>query len=118
VNDRDLLRACAIARRGDCPDVMQDIEELPAEIESDARYTRSLEKRAQWQPIETAPKDRALILCFCQRLGLVLARYDPDRSHQSEKERILDFSLWCADWNGDYLATAPTHWMPLPEPPK
>ena len=41
-----LLRACAVARRGDCPDVMADVEELPAEIESDKRYARSLEERA------------------------------------------------------------------------
>lgn len=41
VSPDDLLREMLT-----CPDVMQDIEELPAEIESDHRYARSLEERA------------------------------------------------------------------------
>jgi hypothetical protein len=41
-----ILSACAVARRGECPDVLSEIEELPAEIESDKRYARSLAERA------------------------------------------------------------------------
>jgi len=65
-----------------------------------------------WQPIETAPKTvREILLC----LG-------PERSFTNQ--------IWFGHWNpyyfcwvmrdGDTLIDddAPTHWMPLPEPPK
>jgi hypothetical protein len=70
-----------------------------------------------WQPIESAPKDGTLLLCFSERLGLIVAGYDTI-VRRPEKKQILDYSRWRVDWDGDYLATAPTHWMPLPEPPK
>jgi len=60
-----------------------------------------------WQPIETAPKDRPILL-FCGRLPLV--------------------SRWVVPWHGTgeweglgqegMAITPPSHWMPLPEPPK
>lgn len=67
-----------------------------------------------WHPIETAPKDGTRILLH-----------------------IKDFRIDCGQWNSDQYARKPkpywdwgfpskqimrddppTHWMPLPEPPK
>lgn len=115
MTDVELLRACAIARRGDCPDVMQDIEELPAEIESDHRYTRSLEERAQWQPIDSAPKDGTSVLLWAKDLRfpgrMCVAQYITD---DIEWWHVTDgkFGPW------PLRGPSPTHWMPLPEPPK
>lgn len=58
---------------------------------------------SEWQPIETAPKpnpwDRRLLLFYPPRghrvePTVILGGYDPDAKEQ------------------------PTHWMPLPEPPR
>jgi hypothetical protein len=61
----------------------------------------------EWQPIETAPKDREEIL-----VGV-----------QSDQHFFRYVAYWTGDaWTvwGDMDATRsvkPTHWMPLPSPP-
>jgi hypothetical protein len=60
----------------------------------------------EWQDISTAPKDGIYILA---------ARYDGF-------VKVVKFcphhNLWRQE-NGNYWGTnAPTHWMPLPPPPK
>lgn len=67
----------------------------------------------QWQPIETAPKDRAPILLYLTGEGwhgprqcdIVVAIWTGER--------------WYAisDGAGGVLSDLPSHWMPLPEPP-
>ena len=71
-----------------------------------------------WQPIETAPKDKAIMLC--------VAGWQPCSG------RWWPFdSCWASfDWEGhfesdqemsDYVARSsyePTHWMPLPPSPQ
>lgn len=74
----------------------------------------------KWQSIETAPRDKAIILW-----GLL----DPI---PSEKELfgnldrpMMTIGYWCqiddawspstSPWTGPFFA--PTHWMPLPKPP-
>ena len=60
----------------------------------------------EWQSIETAPKD-----------GTSFWGYWPGGKH--------DCSMYAFKWhkegwwetNEDYPTTAPTHWMPLPDPP-
>lgn len=63
-----------------------------------------------WQPIETAPKeDDACILVWCPNgVGRMVVTW------QSE-----DFVVG-GGWFGveDFTLFHPTHWMPLPEPPK
>lgn len=63
----------------------------------------------EWQPIETAPKDDHPILCY--------------HPHPGGGYRICTM-LWhkpSSSWRADvhsFIRFDPTHWMPLPEPPK
>lgn len=65
---------------------------------------------AEWQPIETAPKDGTRILVFGPYCGglpiMATSKWLPWTEDRVEK------GCWYA--NG----VAPTHWMPLPDPPK
>lgn len=67
----------------------------------------------EWQPIETAPKDGTRILAFYPK--------------EEENYKILSVALiyrkWrlCPDGGYDFefeIVGDPTHWMPLPNPPK
>ena len=82
---------------------------------------------AQWMPIETAPKDGTLFLCW-----VYAVRYgetDEGQPYQQDASQV-DFCQWriyseCPD--GGYFdpccgqigdSQSVTHWMPLPQPPK
>jgi hypothetical protein len=80
------------------------------------------EEEMTWQPIETAPKNETPILSFGHWAGEIAGR---------DKEPGVYIVAWHGgrtdypgfDW--DVQATdayaawvKPTHWMPLPEPPK
>jgi hypothetical protein len=60
-----------------------------------------------WQPIETAPRDGTEII-VCRRfegrkfMGVVM----------------WDGRYWTIDYGFPFYFDNPTHWMPLPEPPK
>lgn len=73
-----------------------------------------------WQPIETAPRDGTPVLVYAERFGwegsprIVCAVYPKEHYNgwiiygcgpTRHGEQVLDSCL-------------PTHWMPLPEPPK
>lgn len=64
----------------------------------------------KWQPIETAPRDGTEIWAF---------NGEQARMHWVEGD---GFALWI--WSDELLsdidpcAEQPTHWMPLPAPPK
>lgn len=66
---------------------------------------------AEWQPIETAPKDGTRILVFV-----------PDGRSDEPGQHLV--SWYCNTWvittdERDWtFVLEPTHWMPLPEPPK
>jgi hypothetical protein len=74
---------------------------------------------SEWQPIETVPKDGTRILVYFGSMGV--------REVFWSDAHDADFKLWCVDDNkhGPYYLRgwsetgerAPTHWMPLPEPP-
>ena len=62
-----------------------------------------------WQPIETAPKDGTQIIVGCSKYK---------RSYVAIFERGTWRSGWeGGDWTFD-VELKPTHWMPLPTPPK
>ena len=59
-----------------------------------------------WQPIETAPKDGTFILVAVSgdfALHIMLVWW---------------IDGWCWDMTNTPIVGEPTHWMPLPEPPK
>lgn len=76
----------------------------------------ALAARSGWRPIETAPKDGTAILLYC------------DDHVSAEFGSVIGF--WSEDDGGDWYASEahssplfwasdrPTHWQPLPEPPK
>jgi len=66
----------------------------------------SLRQYNGWQPIETAPKDGTFILVAVPgevAIHIMLVWW-------------LDG--WCLDMTNTPIVGNPTHWMPLPEPPK
>jgi hypothetical protein len=60
----------------------------------------------KWQPIETAPKDGKEVLGY--DLGVI--------SGMCWNGRWWEWTV--LSWSDGTFATDPTHWMPLPEPPK
>ena len=65
---------------------------------------------SEWQPIETAPEDGTPVLIFSAKHG---------KNHKSPV--ALDFYHFRRDgwaYGGWYAIDNPTHWMPIPEPPK
>ncbi len=64
-----------------------------------------------WRPIETAPKDGTRILATWDET------WRNDRPHIEVCEAGEEGG-WFYGYYGDAPAIPPTHWMPLPEPPK
>jgi hypothetical protein len=69
----------------------------------------------EWQPIETAPKNRDVLL-FCPRRGIVCGEWNTDRYAKNprpywsnDRERMFGTRETRDD--------QPTHWQPLPLPP-
>ncbi|GEK49188.1 hypothetical protein HPA02_34710 [Bisbaumannia pacifica] len=83
---------------------------------------------SEWQPIETAPKDGTGVLGWREDCGIILMRYAApmDFLTDEEAEGLDEYSAEAEDWfAADLIAGCrmdgndePTHWMPLPEPPK
>ena len=63
-----------------------------------------------WQPIETAPKDgRGIIIFYYPKAGMAFAFW--------HEEKWLEVSPGLVSME-ENTHCKPTHWMPLPEPPK
>jgi hypothetical protein len=62
----------------------------------------------EWQPIETAPKDGTPVLVFVPK-----AWGKHDEIHVGKQRRF-----WVVGNQFYFDIGNPTHWMPLPEPPK
>ncbi len=77
----------------------------------------------QWQPIETAPRDGSMFLCWvtAERCG------ETDEGQQYAQDvSQADFGWWVPGENRDYFDCGCgqiadrqhiSHWMPLPPPP-
>lgn len=63
---------------------------------------------AEWLPIDTAPKDGRRILVRCRLIGpcVASAGWDNDSPNDIRWGVVND------------VYAEPTHWMPLPDPPK
>lgn len=79
---------------------------------------------AGWQPIETAPKDGTKVLIVNDEGVMAVAHYIEQWDERYEFVRkAKDGDVYrtvreeCGYWNTD-TAYCPTHWMPLPQPPK
>ena len=70
-----------------------------------------IEQETAWQPIETAPKDGTVFLGY--KLGQFRECYKVPRD---------DCDMWCfggvSGADDLFPNIKPTHWMPLPTPPK
>ena len=73
---------------------------------------------ADWQPIETAPKGDGET-CFPR----ILLGFAPDEEHFSPETRegfwSHTLSRWASSLDPGWASSPqPTHWQPLPDPPK
>ena len=68
--------------------------------------------KAQWQHIETAPKDGTFILCY--------EKWKWGIGNNLTDEDIFVICQWTIDgwFDGDGWHNNVTHWQPLPSPPK
>lgn len=79
-----------------------------------------------WQPIETAPKMRKLIVGYANALGkwrTILAQYwlDGELESETDDSGFAPEGWYEATEAYEYLMPVdlePTHWMPLPDPPE
>jgi len=70
----------------------------------------------EWQPIETALKDVDILL-YTKNIGIVRGKWDDQEFHKNPKpywsnDRCMLLGV------GFVRNDQPTHWMPLPPPPK
>ena len=64
-----------------------------------------------WRDIDSAPKDGTEILVGSASLGPVVVKWKEGRSTMRDTD-------WMVSWDGDYLASEPYGWMPIPAPLK
>lgn len=110
-----------------------DAEYAIAERRAEAAEARiqELETERQWQPIETAPKNKKLLVAYQNRLGnwrIVTGCYhtqlawsdDHWRDDDDESEYAPEGWYEESDSSETIYRTdlPPTHWMPLPTPPQ
>ncbi len=80
----------------------------------------------EWQPIETAPKDGTWILAINNRRNQAVIIWRDDAFDEGDPDRTRGEGGWIHPFTTGYRSTfwnggcgsVPTHWMPLPEPPK
>ena len=72
-----------------------------------------------WMPIETAPRDTAILICACETGRLVFAQRIAvakfHAEHDFPRGKVFDFVT--ADEGERRHVRFATHWMPLPELP-
>lgn len=70
----------------------------------------------EWQPIESAPKDREILLWEGDSDCAVVGRHNPSYTEEWHATVHGEFAPW-SDFDRPPIFNA-THWMPLPDPPK
>lgn len=76
-------------------------------LEDAADEIERLRAAMQWRPIETAPRDGTEFIAYRPDAGVFTAGYDDEQD------------VWFANHGyEDITDDLPTHWMPLPPPPK
>lgn len=74
----------------------------------------------EWQPIETAPKDGTwiMIFCPCEEFPTHDITHWVAKFGYCDPEHSLETAWVDQDDAVVMRQQEPTHWMPLPEPPK
>jgi len=82
----------------------------------ESRYICAQCKSPLWQPIETAPKDGTSVLLY----GIWSGEVHGHDNEYSILQASFSFKYWLVEGGEYYCAYVlnPTHWMPLPAPPK
>ena len=92
---------------GDQPALDWDL--IPPEIQACwVAVAAACQQREDWQPIETAPKDKTPVMVFDKNHDngkMAVAVWENDEHYIIEEQSIP-------------IGIFPTHWMPLPEPPR
>lgn len=70
-----------------------------------------------WQPIETAPKDGTQVV-GCDTTFAHVTRFEVMYEYVSRGPNIRHDGWFYKPVIGGPFMWKPTHWMPLPEPPK
>jgi len=73
-----------------------------------------------WQPIETAPKDQKVLVITCSGVMFIaeVFLYGKAKGRTGYDFGNVSASIWFPYCKGREEYDTPTHWMPLPEPPK
>lgn len=95
-----------------------------AEIEAhEVQAAPQPEAQPQWRPIETAPKDGSMFMCWI--MGVRYGETDEGQQYQEDISQV-DFCWWRDNHGNGYFDPAcgqiadsqdVTHWMPLPAAP-
>lgn len=72
-------------------------------------------RETKWQPIETAPKDKSVLLYDSNRKEKYCGRWDKQKYNKKPNPYWEKYARYS---DIVYQRTyPPTHWMPLPQPP-
>jgi hypothetical protein len=69
---------------------------------------------SEWQQIESAPEGEAVLLYLPAEPCAVVAFYGQGNTIEPGMEKFR----WRVQWTHHAVTSSPSHWMPLPEPPK
>lgn len=86
--------------------VMESQSVLITKLQQELAEANDAMSQAQWQPIESAPKDGTIVLLCADVPWLIrMGYFEPD-------------DRWYSIPQGSMENDQPTHWMPLPSPPQ
>lgn len=91
--------------------------------ETDAHNKRAEQENARppkslWRPIDTAPRDREVILWNANTTSPFQGRWiKPNDMWLASTKRYADEGWYWAGYSGAVGPVQPSHWRPLPEPP-